>query len=131
MNLISFSVLISPHVQNVKIVGSDNYKVTSTLLDHFYTNKPERYRKIIGESFAGSDHKRLCAVRSCAQEKFPSKLLETRCYRKIDFEKFIADMEKIQWGVLKNCGSADKALHVFEVFAMAVVDLHAPLKKKW
>lgn len=67
--------------------------VTQTLLDHVYIRNAENFESK-SLTFGGSDHKLIYAQRK-KKEKLPPLAIEFRSFRKMDIERFQADMQRV------------------------------------
>jgi len=107
-----------------------DYVVTSTLLDHIYTNQPNMYSSVLSNEFAGSDHKMIGLQRKKCKIRILPRVIEYRCYRSIDQNKLSTELIKLSWKCLKYAKDAGHALDMFENVVLAVLVGHAPLKKR-
>ncbi len=104
--------------------------MSSTLIDHVYTNYPDKYGSISTYDAFGSDHKLICAVRRKDKVKLQQNVINVRSIRNIEPEKFRKSLLDLNWNCLKNVKVSNEVLDIFTNVVMAVVNSYAPLKKR-
>ena len=68
-----------------------------SLLDHFWSNKPEKIRGVHAFYQAASDHKMIFAVRHTKGEVSKPRIIRKRCYQNFNPEEFISAVKNISW----------------------------------
>ncbi len=101
---------------------------SQTLIDHIYTNQPEKYN-CGGMNFGGSDHHLVFLVKQ-SKVKCPPRTIEFRAYKNLNKEVFSNDIVKINWDFLKNPNVASHNALIFEKQVVALLEQYAPLKTK-
>lgn len=105
-------------------------KTTKTLLDHIYVSNENRFRDAGSVPFSSTDHNLIYVVNKRIKLKFPPEILQYRCYKSLDQEQFIKDIESIDWTFLNNKVFNDNAPTIFEKLVIGLVDKHVPLERK-
>ena len=77
-------------------------------------------------SFGNSDHDFISYVRFNKDPKDPSRTIRKRSYRKFEAEKFLADLNMIDWSYVYACREVDYAVQIFTYLYKGVLDNHAP-----
>ncbi len=104
---------------------------TTTMIDHMFTSTLERVRAVKVAKISISDHFPPIAV---FKDSFGSKHTHTsikyRCYKKINEERFIEDLENALWEQLQYIVNIDESLGQWYKMFLYIVNRQAHLGKK-
>ena len=104
---------------------------SKTIIDLFYTSKPELYEKNCGViQTSVSDHFMIFAVRKCKPVKRKHKCIVYRNYKQLDENMFLDDLSKVPWNVIETVSDVNGALDLWYNLFNDVVDKHLPKKSK-
>ena len=107
--------------------------LSSTVIDHAYSNMPENIVDIFVPVYAISDHYPVCLTRKMSSNS-PSgsqhKTITYRYMRHFDNIEFLEDLESQPWSMLDNCENPNNALDFFLQIFETVLNKHAPQKVK-
>ena len=84
----------------------------SCILDHIYTNTPEKLSKAEVNSRGSSDHKLSIATRLPKSIRENIRYCKKRSYKNFDEEKFLKEVENISWWEVYTCEDVDVAVDV-------------------
>ncbi|XP_072028290.1 uncharacterized protein [Amphiura filiformis] len=108
-------------------------RVTShskTIIDLFYTSKPELYSNCGVIQTSISDHYMIYAVRNCKPVKGEHKSIEYRCFKSFDEKMFVDDLTSVPWNEIEKFRNVNDALKLWYEMFERVVDKHIPKKSK-
>ena len=108
-------------------------RVTShskTIIDLFFTSKPELYENSGVIQTAISDHFMIYAIRSCKPIKGKHKTIDYRCYKKFDEEAFLDDLCNVSWKDIEKFDNVNDAVDLWQQMFSTIVDKHVPKKSK-
>jgi len=103
---------------------------TATLIDHLYVSNKDKFSSAGVLNFTTSDHHMIYTTYKCNRVKIPPKVLEYRCFRKMNMRDFTDDFSKIDWDFLTNKSTLQFGAELLEKSVIALMDKHAPLKRK-
>ncbi|XP_062601194.1 uncharacterized protein LOC134262888, partial [Saccostrea cucullata] len=105
---------------------------SSTLIDHFYTNKPDNMCEVNVPFIAISDHYPICATRKtkCMQQKGKHVEIEYRDFKKFDENKFLHDLKDVDFNNLLQMHDPNEILTEFYDLFNSILDQHAKVKTK-
>ena len=104
---------------------------SKTIIDLFYTSKPELYEKNCGViQTSVSDHVMIFAVRKCKPVKRKHKCIVYRNYKQLDENVFLDDLSKVPWNIKETVSDVNDALDLWYNLLNDVVDKHLPKKSK-
>lgn len=104
--------------------------VTSTCIDHFFTNCAEKCSKAVSVPVGFSDHNITALAIKIKVPKAGPKVIYKRMYKTFCENDFVSDVESIQWDIVLEKVHAEVALDSFMNLFSAVCDKHAPIKKR-
>ena len=108
-------------------------RVTShskTIIDLFYTSKPELYNNCGVIQSSLSDHFMIYAVREGKPVKGDHKFIEYRCFKSFDEQLFVNDLCCVPWKKIEKLKNVNNALKLWYHMFESVVDKHIPKKCK-
>ena len=101
---------------------------SSTLIDHFWTNRPEMYNDCGVLPFL-SDHSLLYVVRRGKRSsKGCFKYVKARSYKTFDESAFLADLQKAPWEQVESYEDPNAAWETFLSLFDPICNRHAPFK---
>lgn len=106
-----------------------NGTMTSTCIDHIFTNTPQLCSKVLSVPIGCSDHNLIVIVRNTKIAKPGPKVIIKRSYKMFNQENFVNDVKNVCWSKVLSSTNPDEALSKFDEVLMPLVDKHAPLKK--
>ena len=107
-------------------------ETSETLIDHIYTNFPEKISHS-GVIHTGlSDHCYVYTIMGKEINTDPNdhKYSINRSYKYFDEVSFKSDMRKVNWFEIVHCNNIDDAVNSFEMKFLEIANRHAPLRKK-
>jgi hypothetical protein len=113
-----------------KVDGTTRSITSTSLIDHIYTSIPREHLTINNIPFGGSDHHLVYLVYKKHKLTVERKILEFRCFRKINKESFEQDINNIDWSFLNDPREVNESVRKFENSILNILDKHAPLKRK-
>ena len=119
---------MSQHVNEATRVVSN---VSSTLIDHIYSNFSENIQFIDIPKIGLRDHYPIFFTRKVNARipKATHHTIKYRSFKNFDEERFNEDLKSIPWDVIKVFDTADDALDTWYSLFSEVVDKHIPLKQ--
>lgn len=122
--------LIKSPTRIATVKYGNGMKTSKTLIDHFYASKTDYFMESGSIPFSSTDHNLIYLLNKKLKIKMPPKILEYRCYKNIVEEDFIHDLDKMDWSFLSHEAITKNSPVMFETLVLALVDKHAPVKKK-
>ena len=112
-------------------INSDG-SITSTCIDHFFTNCEQKCSKAVPLPVGFSDHNIIALAVKTKAPKAGPKVIYKRIYRTFSESDFVSSVENIEWdGILEKL-HAEAALESFMKLFSTVCDRHAPIKRlRW
>ena len=95
-------------------------------IDHVYTNRKFRCSKVSVIPFGGSDHDLIGYTRFTKVPPAPSRTIRRRSYKKFEEEKFLQDLEYVDWTEVYSCKDVDSAVATFTSLFVNILNFHAP-----
>ena len=89
-------------------------KTSSTCLDHVYSNDVSINFKSGIFTLTSSDHSGVFIIRKKYCQKVPSKIISTRNFSNIDWDKVRSELKEVNWSDLEKLETADEKLEFFE-----------------
>ena len=114
-------------------VEKRNTKITSTLIDHIYTNNVQIIRNSFVSNIALSDHKPIICSMSAKIPKTPNnshKYATYRSFKTFSPINFLSDLSKIDFSSVFQTSDVNEATIQFIKLFTACIDKHAPLKTR-
>ena len=99
-----------------------------SLLDHFWSNKPEKLRGVHAFYQAASDHKMIFAVRHTKGETSKPRITRKRCYKNFKPEEFISAVKKISWFDAYMTEDVEEAVLIVTEKLTTILNEMAPVK---
>ena len=126
----SFKTRIIPHgfCQLVEGVTRMWPGTESTLLDHHWTNHPEKVSNVHAFYQGASDHKMILAIRKTKKVVTKPRILKKRSFKNFNPQSFIQAVMKISWLDVYLCEDVDQAVHLLTVKLNKVLDEMAPVR---
>ena len=103
---------------------------TQTLIDVLLTSKPDSFTSsgIINPGL--SNHAIIYEIMNMKVKHYPSRIVSTRNYAKLDEQRFIEDLEYAPWHVMEIFDSLDDKYDYWSGLLSYVMDEHIPVKRK-
>ena len=101
---------------------------TPALLDHLWTNKPDKLSNIQTFFVGGSDHKIISAIRHTKQSIRKPRIVKKRCFKKFNAEDFIEEVRKISWFEVYMTENVELAVELLSGKITTILDKMAPIK---
>ena len=103
---------------------------SSTIIDLFFTTKPELFTRhgVIQTSI--SDHFMIYGIRKSKPAKSNHRQIEYRSYKHFDETSFTNDLYAMPWEDIKSCDDVNDALNLWQKMFNDVIDYHLPKKSK-
>ena len=119
---------MSQHVKEATRVVPN---VSSTLIDHIYSNFSENIQFVDAPKIGLSDHYPIFFTRKVNSHipKATHHTIKYRSFKNFDEAKFNEDLKSIPWDVIKVFDTADDALDTWYSLYSEAVDKHVPLKQ--
>ena len=99
-----------------------------SLLDHYWTNRPEKVSGIHAFYQGGSDHKMIFSVRHTKKIISKPRMLKKRCFKNFKPEEFIEAVRKISWFDVYMTENVDTAVEMITQKLTDILDIMAPVK---
>ena len=109
-------------------MGRDG-SITSTCIDHIYTNASLRCSKAISSPVGCSDHNLIAITRFTKTPKPKANIISTRSYRSFNEASFLSEIEGVDWSIVSQELNPEIAVNKFMNLFMNIVNRHAPVKK--
>ena len=100
----------------------------SSLLDHHWTNKPEKISSTHAFYQGGSDHKMIFSVRHTKQIISKPRIIKKRCFKNFKPGDFIAAVQGISWYDVYMTEDVEAATKLVTGKLTAILDVMAPVK---
>ena len=122
-------------INNPTRIAKRGDKITSTLLDHIYTNQKDKITAIKFSDIRVSDHTAITCTWSCkirTPHKQPQKhtTIEYRCFKHFDQNLFLFELSKCDFSKVYQYSDPNIALKVWYDIFIPLLDRHAPIRKK-
>ena len=117
-------------------VAKKGDKITSTLLDHIYSNNSAKVSNIRFSDVCVSDHNATICTWTCKPIHLKSnnnqnhKTIEYRCFKKFDQNSFLYELSLCDFTQVYQCTNSDNALETWYSIFSPLLDKHAPIRKK-
>ena len=95
-------------------------------IDHVYCNTKFRCSEVSVITFGNSDHDLICYTRFSKEPAPPASTIRKRSYKEFDKDKFLADLSKVDWGLVYHCQEVDEAECTFTRIFQSILNIHAP-----
>ena len=99
-----------------------------SLLDHHWTNKPEKITNVHTFYQGASDHKLIFSIRHTKASISKPRLIRKRCFKDFDPGKFIEAVQKITWLEVYLTEDVDIAVEIVTKKLTEILDMLAPVK---
>lgn len=103
--------------------------ISSSCIDHIYTNVAELCSKAVSISIGFSDHNLVGLSRKTKVPKAGPKIVYKRMYKSFDCDSYVEDVGNICWSDVIQQKDPDTALNVFMKLLAPVMDKHAPVRR--
>ena len=101
---------------------------TSTGLDHYYTNRPDKITNVHCQHNGGSDHMVIFATRYSKSIKSHQSYVRKRSYKTFDPDQFIAAIQQTSWLEVYLCTDVEQAVTLLSSKIINILDMMAPMK---
>ena len=123
--------LVVPHgftqlIADVTRVRNDQ---TPSLLDHFWTNRPDKVANVQTFVQGGSDHRLIFGIRHTKKKVCHQRIVKKRCFKKFKAQNFIEAVRNIRWFDVYMTDDANTAVELFTNKITAILDQMAPIRK--
>ena len=107
------------------------HKGTPSLIDHFYTNRPRRFNKIVSFNCGLSDfHDLIVTATKMSVPRNSPKIKYYRSYKHFNEKAFNDDLQAVPFHIMDIFTDIDDSYWIFDKLLMDVIDKHVPPKKK-
>ena len=89
---------------------------------------PEKLGQLQVKIFGSSDHRLILATRHSKNIKQNPRYCTKRSYKNFEADKFLAEVDKIQWWDIYSCSDVDMAVDIFTRKLTDILDEMAPVK---
>lgn len=105
--------------------------ISSTLIDHIYTNFSDNVKFIEFPKIGLSDHYPVFVTRKTGTltKKASHHTIRYRFFKSFDERKFNEDIQSVPWDITKVFEDADDALDSWYSLLLEVTDKHVPIKQ--
>jgi len=110
-------------------VANTKKGTTSTLLDHIYTDTPDKYAHNGHFPFAGSDHDFTFITRKLRKTKLSPKQIDFRSFNKVDWTEALKEFDLMEFDYLLT-SNIDDNLWTFRKQILQLIDSFAPIRSK-
>ena len=101
-------------------------ETNKSCIDHIYTNCKFRCSPVSIISFGNSDHDVIGYTRYAKDPPIVSKTIKVRSYKNFSREKFVADLDNVDWTPVYVCKEIDNAVEIFTNIFTGILNKHAP-----
>ena len=115
--------------KNTRICINSAGKMTSTCIDHIFTNAVDLCSKGVSVPIGCSDHNIVAIARKAKVPKVAPKVIYKRSYKGFCQESFCKDVGNICWAEIYKEENPDEATKAFEKVFYEIIDKHAKVKK--
>ena len=102
--------------------------VEPTLLDHHWTNHPEKLAYVHAFFQGASDHKMIFSIRKTKRIICKPKLIKKRCFKTFDPKAFVDAIQKTSWLDVYLCEDVDRAVTLLSTKITNILDIMAPVR---
>ena len=102
---------------------------TPSVIDHIYTNVPEKLSQVQVKVCGSSDHRLILATRYARNIKQNIRYCKNHSYKNFDKEKFLQEVENISWWEVYACYDVELAVDIFTNKLTKILDRMAQVKK--
>ena len=106
-------------------------EVSSTLIDHVYSNSPSNISSVTVPKVGLSDHYPIFLTRkiNASLPKSSHYTIKYRSYKNFNEENFINELSSAPWDVIKVFEDPDDILETWSTMFLDIVDIHLPVKE--
>ena len=109
--------------------------ISSTLLDHIYSNDSNRVSNLNLSKIRISDHTATTCTWSCKNIRPPGQeqnhtTIEYRCFKKFNPDLFLFELSQTNFSKIYQSQDADSALEAWYNIYTPILDKHAPIRRK-
>ena len=106
-------------------------EVSSTLIDHVYSNSPSNISSVTVPKVGLSDHYPIFLTRkiNASLPKSSHYTIKYRSYKNFNEENFINELSSASWDVIKVFEDPDDILETWSTMFLDIVDIHLPVKE--
>ena len=99
-----------------------------SLVDHYWTNQPEKVSNISSKDTGSSDHMLISGTRNTKKSVFKPKIIRKRSFKTFCFETFLNAIRKVKWLDVYLSDDVEVAVNIFTNKITEILDVMAPLK---
>ena len=103
--------------------------ISSTCIDHIFTNAADLCSKVISVEFGCTDHNIVAFIRKAKIPKAVPKIIYKRSFKNFREGAFLEELENIPWHTVGEEENPEIALNLFMQLFLSVADKHAPIRK--
>ena len=103
---------------------------TKSLIDNFFTNKPENIVLAGVSKITISDHYLIYGVRKFPSLKATAQIIEFRDFKNLNERAFLDDIRSLDALNLNQCASVNEMWTIWKENFMNICDKHAPIKRR-
>ena len=103
-------------------------EVSSTLIDHVYSNSPSNISSLIVPKVGISDHYPIFMTRkiNASLPKSSHYTIKYRSYKNFNEEVFVNELSSAPWDIIKVFEDPDDILETWSKMFLDIVDIHLP-----
>ena len=129
------SVGLQQLISNPTRVAKKGDRITSTLLDHIYTNQTHMVSNIKFSDIRVSDHTAIictwnCKIKSPQKQPQNHTTIEYRCFKNFDQNRFLFDLSLCDFSTVYQYSDPNMALKSWYDIFLPLLNKHAPIRKK-
>ena len=99
-----------------------------SLLDHHWTNRPDKVSSSQAFFQGGSDHKIIFSVRHTKKVVSKPRIIKKRCFKNFEPENFVEAIQNITWFEVYMTEDVEVAVEMVTRKLTAILDIMAPVK---
>ena len=108
-------------------------KSSSSIIDHLYTNRPDRIAEVLIPCYALSDHFPVCFTRHInikGNRRQQHTSIKYRQYKNFDLNEYQSELVRSEIASIETIHDPDLALNTLLKIIQAALDKYAPIKEK-
>ena len=123
-----YRIILHVFVQLVTVPTRVSSSQKQSVLDHVYTNFPEKMSEIQAVFKGSSDHKLICCTRFTRSAVCKPRIICKRSYKNFEQSKFREAIRKVSWWDIYMCNNVDEAVSEMSHRITSILNVMAPIK---